>query len=106
MGLGPGGIGPVGQRRLSRQTACEQDGLFLEGPRLGPRRPGVVVEQAGEVVDGPAEPADWKAQWIGVAPQAGQPKNDPWFRKTFSTDRPAGPRHGLRRFARDITNST
>ena len=31
------------------------------------------------------KPSDWKAQWIGVAPQSGQPKNDPWFRKTFST---------------------
>ena len=30
-------------------------------------------------------PSDWKAQWIGVAAQAGQPRNDPWFRKTFST---------------------
>jgi hypothetical protein len=36
------------------------------------------------------KPADWKAQWIGVASQPGKPKNDPWFRKTFSmTARPA-----------------
>jgi alpha-L-rhamnosidase len=29
--------------------------------------------------------ADWKAKWIGVAAQTpGQPKNDPWFRKTFT----------------------
>ena len=30
------------------------------------------------------KPSNWKAQWIGVAPQAAQAKNDPWFRKTFS----------------------
>ncbi len=29
-------------------------------------------------------PADWKAQWIGAAGQAAQPRNDLWFRKTFS----------------------
>jgi hypothetical protein len=29
-------------------------------------------------------PSDWKAQWIGVAPETGRPKNDPWFRKSFS----------------------
>lgn len=29
-------------------------------------------------------PSDWKAHWIGVAPQPNRPKNDPWFRKTFS----------------------
>jgi hypothetical protein len=29
-------------------------------------------------------PSDWKAQWIGAARQAEQPRSDLWFHKTFS----------------------
>jgi alpha-L-rhamnosidase len=31
-------------------------------------------------------PTDWKASWIGLSPKPDRPKNDPWFRKTFSLE--------------------